>query len=242
MFFKNKAVLLIHGFAGGTYDEEYLSNYLETNSKFDVFTFTLPGHDVVFNAKVTASEWIDASCKQIEQLISFGYKDIYLIGHSMGGVIASYMASKYGEIKKLVLLAPSFEYLIFKDGNLDILESLKHTPELFKDYKSDVLISRIIKFPISVIKEFIDMVKEYNNCYMDIKVPTLIIHGDKDNIVSIKSSKNIYNKMSYSYKKLIVLKGINHDICRSKKKDIVNDAVERFLINYKKLGFDITEL
>ena len=24
-----KAVLIIHGFAGGTYDEEYLANYLE---------------------------------------------------------------------------------------------------------------------------------------------------------------------------------------------------------------------
>ena len=39
MIFK-KAILIIHGFAGGTYDEEQLANYLELNKDFDVFQFT----------------------------------------------------------------------------------------------------------------------------------------------------------------------------------------------------------
>ena len=47
-----KAVLIIHGFAGGTYDEERLAFYL-TMHNYDVFTFTLPGHDKIFFNKVT---------------------------------------------------------------------------------------------------------------------------------------------------------------------------------------------
>ena len=78
MLFKNKAVLIVHGFAGGTYDQEYLAKYLELNHHFDVFTFTLPGHDVIINAKVKANEWIDATKREIENLIKVGYKDIYL--------------------------------------------------------------------------------------------------------------------------------------------------------------------
>ena len=39
-----KAVLIIHGFAGGTYDEEELANYLKLNTRYDVYQFTLPGH------------------------------------------------------------------------------------------------------------------------------------------------------------------------------------------------------
>ena len=35
--FRRKAVLIIHGLAGGTYDEEPLANYLELNRKLDVF-------------------------------------------------------------------------------------------------------------------------------------------------------------------------------------------------------------
>ena len=40
-----KAILLIHGFAGGTYDFESLAKNLECINNYDVFTFTLNGHD-----------------------------------------------------------------------------------------------------------------------------------------------------------------------------------------------------
>ena len=40
-----KAILIIHGFAGGTYDEEDLANKLELVKNFDVYQFTLPGHN-----------------------------------------------------------------------------------------------------------------------------------------------------------------------------------------------------
>ena len=40
-----KAILIIHGFAGGTYDQEILNHELELKWNYDVFTFTLPGHE-----------------------------------------------------------------------------------------------------------------------------------------------------------------------------------------------------
>ena len=43
-----KAILIIHGFAGGTYDEEYLAHRLELIRNYDVYTFTLAGHDGLF--------------------------------------------------------------------------------------------------------------------------------------------------------------------------------------------------
>ena len=52
-----KAILIIHGFGGGTYDEEYLANRLELVHNFDVYSFTLPGHDT--NAtKIKMEDWI----------------------------------------------------------------------------------------------------------------------------------------------------------------------------------------
>ena len=41
-----KAILLIHGFAGGNYDYGDLGNDLELFRSFDVFTFTLPVGEV----------------------------------------------------------------------------------------------------------------------------------------------------------------------------------------------------
>ena len=87
-----RAILIVHGFAGGTYDQEGLANYLELNRNFDVYQYTLPGHQKNLS-KVKSNEWIKSSEDMIEWLISNGYRKIYLIGHSMGGVIATYLAS-----------------------------------------------------------------------------------------------------------------------------------------------------
>ena len=45
MFFRRKAILLIHGFVGGIYDFGSLGNELEVYKNFDVYSFTLPGHE-----------------------------------------------------------------------------------------------------------------------------------------------------------------------------------------------------
>lgn len=60
-----KAILIIHGFGGGVYDEEYLSTELEFINGYDVFTFTLPGHDTM-PGKYTRADWIRCSSEHLE--------------------------------------------------------------------------------------------------------------------------------------------------------------------------------
>ena len=117
-----KAILLIHGFAGGNYDYNSLGNDLELYNSFDVFTFTLPGHERMIIDKVTREDWIKKAEDEIEKIINANYKEVYVIGHSMGGVIASHLASKYKEVKKLVLAAPAFHYLAFTGDHVDVIE------------------------------------------------------------------------------------------------------------------------
>ena len=124
MILFRKAVLIIHGFAGGTYDEEKLANFLERHAKLDVYSFTLPGHEKRTFKTVKYQEWIKESEDMLNRLINYGYKDIYLIGHSMGGVIATYLASKYKRVKKLVLAAPAFNYLVANDES-NAIEKMK---------------------------------------------------------------------------------------------------------------------
>ena len=155
-----KAVLIIHGFAGGTFDEEPLANHLELNYDFDVFTFTLPGHESVNRIKNKYNDWIEASEKQIEFLIEHDYKTIYVIGHSMGGVIATYLATKYQQIKKLVLVAPAFKYFYDKDDKL--LNVIKTGKLLLKDYGYETIAGRIVKASLSSVKEFMILFKTYN--------------------------------------------------------------------------------
>lgn len=221
-----KAILIIHGFAGGTYDEEPLANFLELNYSFDVFTFTLPGHEYVANMNAKYSEWISYSEKQVEYLINNGYNSIYLIGHSMGGVIATYLATKYSQIKKLVLVAPAFKY--FYDENDGLISILKKGKLLFKDYGYETIVNRFIKASISSVNEFTKLIKQYYNTPSLITIPTLIVQGLDDRIVPKKSAEYIYSNLK-GVKQLLYVKNVNHDVFRGKNVNVINKEIEYFL-------------
>ena len=223
-----KAILIIHGFAGGTYDEEFLSTYLELNG-FDVYTFTLPGHERTLFKKVTREDWKNSCEEHLELLIKNGYKKIYVIGHSMGGVLACHLASKYKEVKKLVLAAPAFKYLTFDKDTFDMANAIINSPKLLKYYSKEDIISRAIQFPKSVVKEFITLVDESKDLPIKINCPILIVHGTEDQLVPLKSSEEVINNFNSKNKELIILEGITHDIFRSDKKEEISIKIKEFL-------------
>jgi len=223
-----KAVLIIHGFAGGTYDQEYLSTYLELN-RFDVYNFTLPGHERTLFSKVTRDDWKKSCEDHLELLIKNGYKKIYVVGHSMGGVLACYLASKYKEVKKIVLAAPAFKYMTFDKDEFKMSYALKNSPKLLKYYSKEDIISRAIQFPTSVVKEFMKLVDESQDLPNKVNCPVLLFHGTEDQIVPLKSSETIIKEFKNKDKELIVLDGVTHDIFRSKDKEQACNKIKKFL-------------
>ena len=224
-----KAVLLIHGFAGGSYDYSTLANDLQLFFDLDVYTFTLPGHDKTIIKNVTREDWIKSAEKQVEVLIKRGYKKIYVVGHSMGGVIACHIAKKYPQIKKLVLASPAFRYFSFKEDKLDVLSSLKQASTLFKDYESDTVLSRIFKLPISTTLEFINLVKEHNNDVKDILCPTLILWGGNDKIVPLDGAMHVYKNIKSDIITLYKIENVTHDTFKNDRYDEILKIITKFL-------------
>lgn len=227
MFNFKKAVLIIHGFAGGTYDQEPLFFRLQSESKFDVYNFTLPGHITNLSTNVEYHDWIHAVDKRIDKLISIGYKDIYVIGHSMGGVLATYAANKYKQVKKVVLVAPAFTYLSTEDKST-FSKSLKCGPEIIKEYNPKEIISRFLKVSIQQLKEFEKIVNDSQDNPSKLEVPTLIIQGTSDSLVPYESSENIFNKMKCK-KYLIEIDGVTHDVFFGVKVNEICDEICNFL-------------
>ena len=232
IFNTRKAILLIHGFAGGCYDYGDFPNDLESHKNFDVYTFTLPGHDKIRIKKVSKDDWLKSAETEIEKIINKGYKTIYVIGHSMGGIIATHIASKYKEVKKLVLASPAFKYFSFKKNKQDIIKSIKKVPSLFKNYNMDMVLSRILKVPISAIIEFMLLADSHIGDIKKIEIPTLIIHGIKDEIVGIDSVNYVYNNISSKSVTLIELNNLTHDLFINDRYEEVKKIIIDFLINY----------
>lgn len=227
MIFFRKAILLIHGYAGGTYDMEPLANYLERNSKFDVYSFTLPGHQKRLFKSEKYADWIDASEEMLKKVKSYGYKDIYIVGHSMGGVIASYLASKYSYVKKLVLASPAFRYIINED-DAGTFSLLKGSFGVAVKADKEELVTRFLKLPISSVNEFKKLVSEYKKFIEDVNIPVLIVHGNEDELVPYASSYDLIDKIKSKNKKLYIVDKATHDVFKCSNSQKCIEEIERF--------------
>ena len=229
MIIGRKAVLIIHGFVGTTKDEEALFYYLNHYRKYDVYNFVLKGHDRLTN-DISYQDWIDDATTHLNRLISYGYKNIIVIGHSMGGVLASYLAANYPKyVKKLVLLAPALDYLAYGKGNL--FENIKTSFKIVKDYSMAEVVGRTIKTSPVMLTQFMKLVNNYQDILSKVKCPLLIMHGNNDAIVPCKSSEEVFKIALAKYKYLIILDNVDHDIFRSDKTDVIVQTIYSFLKN-----------
>lgn len=245
MFFHRKAILLIHGFVGGIYDFDDLPNLLEVKRNFDVYTFTLPGHEKHVVKDVKYDEWMKAADNQIKFLLKHNYKEIYLIGHSMGGVIATHLASKYPQVKKLVLAAPAFRYFYFKDGKVNIKginQTIKGMPSVLKEEGRAKVVERIQKTPITTMLEFTKLVSKYEKDINNITCPILTIHGINDTVVPGDSTELVYNNVKSTTNILINIKEVPHDCFTRKRKEEVKELIIDFLTKHQKKHKEIINI
>ncbi len=119
-------ILCIHGFTGGTYEVEPLTEYLMNHTEWKVEMVALPGHgkaDELSLRGVGHREWIKA-CEEAYERLAQECSQVYVIGFSMGGMIASHLAAKYGA-DKLVLLSASGKYLNWKLLTIEAWQNMK---------------------------------------------------------------------------------------------------------------------
>lgn len=228
-----KAVVIIHGFTGNLYDNEYLMNYLEYDRMFDVYAKTLPGHNKDRFSDASVEDWKKSVDSEISKLIQKGYHTIYVVGHSMGGILASYVASKYSEVKKIVLVNAAFDYLNFKQNKDDLKD---------KDFsKYNHLWQKALRTSPFMVNEFRKLVKESNDILPKVKCDVLILRSMRDEIVPLNVGDIIYKNIASKHKWLTDIKDASHVVLSGNKKKLVSEYIRLFLKggrkwkkNYKK--------
>ncbi len=172
------------------------------------------------------SEACDCILQAIRYLKDGGYKNIGLLGSSFGGISSIMAASKTNDIKLLVLKSPVSNYEEkYKENGEEFLNNWKKKG--FREYNKEKNLILNYSFYEDAIKN--DGYKAAPN----IKVLTLIIHGDKDEAVpveqSIKISKLIPNC------KLVVVKESDHVYSQSEHREQMLRTVSEFIINTAKV-------
>ena len=153
------------------------------SENFDVISFDFRGHGRSGSCYTfTAVELID-----IDAVVRFarkkGYKNIYLVGFSLGAALALIYASKSSKICKVIAVSAPSDFSKIENH----MWKKEAWLETFKKFELGRFLSiRPYPFPLKKIKP-IDIIDK-------IKAPVLFIAGDKDPTVYPWHTESLYKK------------------------------------------------
>ena len=222
--------LIIHGFTGGPYEVEPLGQYLKEKTDWQIEVPVLSGHGPELNLEdVHYEEWLEDAVSALLKLQET-CETIYVIGFSMGGMIAAYLAANY-KVDRLVLLSTARRYLSFKYLSSYIKEGieagvkgeLKENP-LYKHYKY-----KFDTVPFTANVEFMKLVNKTKPYLKNINAPVFIAQGQKDALVPAKAAYILHDEINSENKEVVFFERSNHLICLGEDHDVLNVMIYRFL-------------
>lgn len=238
-----KAVIVIlHGYAEHSGRYAHVADYL-VNHGYAVATFDLRSHGRS-DGKNTFIRSFDEFLSDTDLFVKrvterHPRQKLFLLGHSMGGLIASlFVVTRKPDVKGLMLSGASLKIsdeispLLVKLSSVigAILPKLptirldgtavSRDPEVVKKYDSDPLNYRG-GIPARTGAEFNRGVKQIQEQMEAITLPLLIMHGTADRLADPEGSKQLYQRAQSKDKTLKLYEGFYHEILNEPEKEKV---------------------
>jgi len=232
-FGEGKPLLILHGWESNC--ERWIEVAEPLSKKgFEVIVPDLPGFgksDVLAMPWNTNRyiAWLEGFIKEIN------LKDYHLLGHSFGGALASKMAVKYPQnVKKLFLVAAAcVRHKTTKKKFLEriakVVKLLYFLPyyNLFRKavYKYIIRRSDYVYVRGLMRDTYMNVIGEDLSFHLPfIKVPTIVIWGDKDDMTPMEDGNFIAKQVKGS--KLVVIPGAGHDLNRKQAEILIEKVLE----------------
>jgi uncharacterized protein len=122
---------------------------------------------------------------QVAAEFSHDSTPVTLIGSSLGGLTAAHLGQQYLQVQRLVLLAPAFGFLshwLPKLGNQEVQRWQQEKYIMVYHYGEEQSI------PLSY--DFVTDAAQYQEQLLQRPIPTLILHGKKDEVIPIEASRD----------------------------------------------------
>lgn len=205
-FFKRKSnkpvIVAIHGFGKRRTDQLIpLKEYFESQD-YEVLCPTLFTCEDENDCK--KSDWLKRAEDCVDEQLALG-KEVVLVGFSMGGVIASYLAAKR-RIKRLILLAPAFTYVTLNNVTNTVTKKLKPATE------EKVTVDGYTPLPTNFYSTFCEIVDTHKEDIRDIICPILLFHGMEDEMIPYSSSRRIVKKIKNKNPRLVLINDADHHL------------------------------
>ena len=247
-----RAVMTIHGFLTDTTDFGRLYDYLGFYDK--VVPCEIPGH----NGKVDFSLFtVDSTIETVNACfdsLAEKYDEVDVVGFSMGGALASYIAATK-KPRKCVLMAPANKYLnprfmfdalkyyvglqhkTYKSAQGKMREKVSAVRETMQPYhrnisaclklEFDKILPNLNRHTYTVFSKLIKLINKSLDESVAIDVQTLILRGDLDDLVP-RSSVD-YLKEHFTNCTEEQFEDVGHGMLYTNRDNVIIPKVVQFL-------------
>jgi acylglycerol lipase len=248
---KMEAVLLVvHGLG------EHCGRYMNVVNHFVPLGYAVYGFDHIGHGKSEGTREFIERFEDFTDTLTIYYnivkgwqagKPIFLLGHSMGGLIASYyLIDHQADFKGAVISAPGIKVsdsisratitigkilsvLAPKVGVLALdAKGISRDPEVVRAYVNDPLVFHG-KTPARLAAELLKAMLRVTGEADEIRLPFIVVQGGEDKVVDPAGAQMLYDKAGSKDKTIKVYEGLYHEVFNEPEHDRVLNDVQTWL-------------
>lgn len=229
--------LILHGFMGSPVSSRPMGEFLARQG-ITVHCPLLPGHgNLPFQIHGhTGEEWL-AEAHEAYQFLNQRCDQIFLIGHSMGAVLAAHLALAHRGVCGLIFLAPLYK---IPDWRLNFAAVGRHFisfvyPLRHDNVDREVFVGRVLDFdptidpedpevqeylveasriPVDGIDEMRKMAARGRRLWSKIYQPALIFQGGNDPAVTPGNTEQLFQQLPAADKEMKFFPQVGHELMR----------------------------
>ncbi len=243
-------VVIIHGL--GEYCGRYrdFTDYLVKHG-WGVYLFDQRGHGKSPGTRMFARD-LNQLVEDLGDFLRYVRKQnpkkkLFLFGHSFGGQVSiNYLAGEGNSVQGLILSAPNVRVAVHVSSLKRLVarllvnliptlrlptaikpEFISHDAAVVEQFRSDKLIQH--KITLRLGTALIDNVEGIMKLAPEIRMPCLILHGEKDQVTSPEGSKELFKVIGSKDRDLKLYPGFFHEILNEVGKEKVYRDIEEWL-------------
>lgn len=229
--------LLLHGFMGSPASTRPMAQWLAQQG-ITCHCPLLPGHGhLPYQIHgYTLREWLQEAEEGLQTLRQWA-DQIFIVGHSMGAVLAAHLAHIHTDIHGLILLAPLYDV---PDKRIKLAWLGKYVMPYFrplkrKDVDREVFVGRVLDFdptidvddpslqdwlveasriPLSAVAEMVRAAKKGRKLWHKLHLPILIMQGGKDPAVNPGNAEKVFSLLPTGDKEMKLFPNVGHELMR----------------------------
>lgn len=224
--------LVIHGFTSTPAELRELGERIHKLLGYTVLGVRLKGHGTTMEdmEQCKYTHWIESAEEGYERLRKCCSK-VFVVGHSMGGLLALHVAA-HKEVDKVITLAPA---IANNDKVSSLVPILKHFIKYTgwgDGYRPEEEMKYLLgynKFPLSAVHELNKLQKAVRKDLKYVSKPILFIQSKKDQSVHPKGINIIEKNVSTKDITKIYLQNCRHNLTVECEKEKVYEEVIKYI-------------